>query len=689
MVAVPRDRADQLKVFLPSPRVAQRSSGRGAGGEGILKLVGIIVLLGSLFGAVPPILAGSPSAEQVSPISFELSVSGVSAPMQMAEPPDGSGRFFIVSKYGTVRIAIDGEVLREPFLDITDQVNSEFDESGMFSIAFHPDFVNNGLFFVTFTNINRTNTVMRYHVSRDDPNRADPESRQVVLAIPDDIPKYHNAGGLAFGLDGYLYISTGDDTDEEAAQDLMSWKGKILRIDPLVGPVAPGQLAYRIPPDNPFAELDSAQPEIWAYGLRNPWRFSFDRETGDLYIGDVGQSDWEEVNFQAAGTDGGQNYGWPMMEARHCFRPLEGCDQAGLTLPIAEYSHDEGCAVIGGFVYRGSYSPDLYGRYLFADICSGDLLSLQRNTDDDWMLQGLAQSHLLVTSFAQDQAGELYVTSFENGGLRRIVSREPTVFDSPAFATTWARTDAPVSEGEVARSWTWGPWETGEVMVEPYEQSPDGWRTVVYLDKARMEITEPDADPTLSWYVTNGLLVAEMIVGRVQLGDDHYAPSTPAEVNVAGDANDPKGPTYASFGAVLDRLPLQTGQIVDQRIDRSGNVTVEPMLADFDIRIATVDAATNHAVAAPFWEFMQSQGVVREDGEDTIGALFPDPVFATGRPITDPYWADVTVAGVSKLVLIQCFERRCLTYTPDNAPEWQVEAGNVGQHYRDWRYGGG
>ena len=646
-----------------------------------------VIALSTLASILLPGFDGSSAHLVNEEISFELAASGVSGPMHMAEPPDGTGRVFIVSNPGLVYIAVDGELLREPFLDISDQVTSEHSESGLFSIAFHPDYSANGLFFLSFTRTDAMNVVMRYQVSDEDADRADPASGRTVLAIPDKVPEHHNGGGLAFGPDGYLYISTGDDATEEDAQSLLSLHGKILRIDPVTKALAVGDEAYRIPPDNPYAEVDDARPEIWASGLRNPWRFSFDRETGDLYIADVGQSNWEEINHQPAASPGGENYGWPIMEGNHCFRPADGCDQAGLTLPVAEYSHDEGCAIIGGHVYRGTRSPALDGHYLFTDICSGMLRGLTRDADGSWTVEPLGDTHLTVTSFAEDQAGEVYILSFESGALRRVVAAEPARFDSPAYEATWARTDRPVAGGDVARTWTWGPWETGRTMIERYEQSPDGWRTVIYLDKSRMEITSPDDDSSQPWYVTNGLLVVELITGRIQVGDNYYAPSTPAEVNVAGDADDQGGPTYASFLPVLDRAPLPVDSIVTQRLSRAGGVTVDDDLAEFAAMIVTIDEVTNHAVAEPFWELMHSQGLIWEDGELQTGALFPDPIFATGRPITDPYWADVAVGGTVKPVLIQCFERRCLTFTPDNPEGWRVEAGNVGQHYWRWRYG--
>ena len=648
-----------------------------------------IVLAGSL-----PALAVQPGgaerdATQAGDIevTFEATVTGVSSPMHMAEAPDGSGRLFIVNNAGVVRVFADGQLLGEPFLDITDLVDDQYDESGLFSITFHPQYADNGLFFVSFTSTEQTNAVMRFSVSADDPNQADPASSVSVLDIPDEVPAFHNGGGLEFGPDGYLYITMGDDTLEENPQSLLSWHGKLLRIDPLTGPVGPGEPAYVIPPDNPFVDRDDALPEIWAYGLRNPWRATFDRETGDLYTADVGQDDWEEVNFQPAGSPGGENYGWNIMEGNHCFPPDSECDPEGLAPPVGEYSHDDGCAVIGGYVYRGTASPALYGKYLFADICSGILWGLQRDENGEWQQELLAETNLTISSFAEDEHGELYVVTFQNGAVRRIVADGHDPEDSPAFDETWARSDGPVAGGDVARSWIWGPLDDRDVRVERYDEAPGGVRTVVYFDKSRMEITYPDGDQESPWYVTNGLLVAEMIVGRVQIGDDLYEPREPAGVNVAGDPDDPDSPTYASFRDLLDEPPLPFDQAVIQRLDRDGVVTSDEGLSGHGVMIEAIDEATGHAIAGPFWEFMNSEGPIMVDGQLQSGPLFPDPVFATGRPITEPYWTNVAVAGTDKLVLVQCFERRCLTYTPDNPEDWQVEAGNVGQHYKSWRYG--
>jgi cytochrome c2 len=256
-----------------------------------------------------------------------------------------------------------------------------------------------------------------------------------------------------------------------------------------------------------------------------------------------------------------------------------------------------------------------------------------------------------------------------------------------AFERTWTRTDFPVANGQVSRTWMWGPIDAAFETTEPYAEAPGGERLVAYFDKSRMEITDPDGDQSSIWYVTNGLLSTELITGRMQLGDNTFEQREPANVNVAGDAGDPTGPTYATFGAVLDDPAMAEGTVLIWRIDRAGNVTEDSALAGQNVTAGHYDDVTDHTVAQPFWDFMTSIGMVYEDGSFTIAPLFENPFFATGRPITEAYWANVQVAGTYQDVLMQCFERRCLTFTPDNDPNWQVEAGNVGQHYHAWRYG--
>jgi hypothetical protein len=253
------------------------------------------------------------------------------------------------------------------------------------------------------------------------------------------------------------------------------------------------------------------------------------------------------------------------------------------------------------------------------------------------------------------------------------------------FQQTWERTDKPVSDLTVSRTWMWGPSANTTALSEEYAESPDGMRQVQYFDKSRMEINNPNAVRDL-WYVTNGLLVDELIRGRIQVGDNQWLPAQPAVIPVAGDADDINGPTYAALANVLDADPLAEGVEISWRINSFGNVSMENPLTGHGVTAAFLDTETSHTVASPFWTFMNSSGTVWENGANVTANLFQNPFYATGRPITEAYWATVKVGGEVQDVLLQCFERRCLTYTPRNADGWKVEAGNVGQHYYAWRY---
>jgi len=264
------------------------------------------------------------------------------------------------------------------------------------------------------------------------------------------------------------------------------------------------------------------------------------------------------------------------------------------------------------------------------------------------------------------------------------VSAAPTGHD--AFMDTWARSDLPVAAGRISRTWMWGPEPFTTPLREPYADAPGGTRLVQYFDKSRMEITDPALDRSSPWYVTNGLLAKELITGQLQLGDATFEPHPPAQVNVAGDPDDPTAPTYATFGSLLATPPLPVGTLVTQTLDRSGTVGEDPALARYGVVASVHVPETNHSVASVFWAFMNSRGTVYTSWRFREDALFPNPFYATGFPITEPYWTRVRVGGTPRDVLVQCFERRCLTYTPDNPPGWQVEAGNVGQHYYRWRY---
>jgi hypothetical protein len=268
-----------------------------------------------------------------------------------------------------------------------------------------------------------------------------------------------------------------------------------------------------------------------------------------------------------------------------------------------------------------------------------------------------------------------------------VVARAEAPGNGP-FRRTWARTDRPVAELRASRTWMWGPQANSVLLYEDYAESPDGRRVVQYYDKSRMEITDPDGDQSVPWYVTNGLLVVELVSGRLQLGDNAFVDHQPAAVNVAGDADDPTGPTYATFGPLRAEPPLPDGAIITQRLARDGTVTADPELAGHGVTATqrVTVPGIDHQVASPFWTFMNSSGTIYAGGGYSEAALFPNPYYATGLPISEAYWANVKVGGSYRDVLMQCFERRCLTYTPGNPDGFLVEAGNVGQHYYAWRY---
>ncbi len=351
---------------------------------------------------------------------FSQVLTGLSQPVGITHSGDGTGRLFITEKTGFIRILQDGQLLGEPFLDVSALITPDAQaEQGLLGLAFHPDYQTNGLFFIYYSNANTKDggaadtVVVRYKVSGD-PNKADPASAKIILTIEQPFWN-HNGGHLAFGPDGYLYIGTGDGGDggdpQENAENLTKLLGKILRLDV-------NAETYIVPATNPFSPESGAATEIWAYGLRNPWKFSFDRKTGDLYIADVGQELYEEVNVQSASSKGGENYGWNQMEGMHCYEPAD-CDKSQYVWPVYEYAHgDDGVSVTGGFVYRGTQLPELDGAYIYADFASGKIWTL-RFTEGVWLNELLEQSTLLVSSFGEDEAGEVYLMDF-NGGLYKL-----------------------------------------------------------------------------------------------------------------------------------------------------------------------------------------------------------------------------------------------------------------------------
>ena len=336
--------------------------------------------------------------------SWQPFVSGLQRPVDLQA--DGSGRLFVIEKVGRIRTIQNGQLLLTPFLDITDRVNNSGNEMGLLGLAFHPAYSQNGFLYVNYTGRGGNTFISRFNASGDN---ADPNSEKILLTVDQPFPN-HNGGVLAFGPDGYLYAGLGDGglggDPFGNAQSLSTLLGKILRIDINNGD------PYAVPADNPFGN------EIWAYGLRNPWRMSFDSMTGDLYIADVGQGTWEEIDYLPAGSPGGTNFGWDFREGAHDY---EGTAPSGLVDPVAEYSHAEGgCSVTGGYVYRGAMT-EWNGIYLYGDYCTGFIWGLIRS-NDGWQKQLLFDVDVTITSFGQDEAGEIYLLS-DSGGIYRLARK--------------------------------------------------------------------------------------------------------------------------------------------------------------------------------------------------------------------------------------------------------------------------
>lgn len=363
------------------------------------------------------LLAATAPAQDVALLPI---ASGLSQPVALTHA--GDTRLFITQQIGMIQIYDALGLRATPFLDIRSLVLSG-GERGLLSVAFHPLYRDNGFFFVYYTNKNGDNSIARYKVSSD-PDRADPASGTILLTIPHPDFANHNGGQLQFGPDGYLYIGTGDGGSggdpNNHAQDLTQLLGKLLRID--VDHGSP----YAIPSSNPFFGRGNARNEIWAYGLRNPWRFSFDRSTGDLWIGDVGQNTYEEVDLQPATSIGGENYGWRKMEGFHCYNPTTNCTDPSFTMPIIEYSHAQGaCSITGGYRYRGTQIPSLKGAYLYGDYCTGTIWTATQ-TNGVWVSKTLFTTTISISSFGEDVSGELYVMDVAKGIVYKFISRGVT-----------------------------------------------------------------------------------------------------------------------------------------------------------------------------------------------------------------------------------------------------------------------
>lgn len=390
----------------------------------------------------------------------------------------GDERLFITQQAGLIRILLpeSGTVLGTPFLDITDRVNSSGNERGLLGLAFHPDYLNNGYFYVNYTGAGGHTRISRFELNAGNPNQADPDSELILMTVNQPFSN-HNAGALEFGPDGYLYITMGDGGSGgdpgNRSQNPLERLGKMLRID--VDNTDAG-LNYGIPASNPFVNTADTLSEIWALGLRNPWRFSFDRLTGDMWIGDVGQNAWEEINFQPADSPGGENYGWRCYEGFATFN-TSGCGPANAYVaPVMTYQTGvQGCSVTGGFVYRGCAYPEMYGYYLYADYCSGRFWSLFPDGAggfENTLLADLANNQFV--SFGEDAQGELYVAALGQGRIYRVAdaSGAEYAYEVGSVSTTCEQ----AADGELFVNWTgdgaepsmieWSNGETGALLSE-------------------------------------------------------------------------------------------------------------------------------------------------------------------------------------------------------------------------------
>lgn len=367
---------------------------------------------------IGPSALSSPASVAAITLQQVLPEQTLEQPVHLAAVPDGSGDLVVVEQGGRILRFAPGAASARLFLDLRDRATPAFGEKGLLSIAFDPDYANNRFFYVDYTAADPLRTVVSRFQAPAGDAAVVAACEQVLLEV-DQPYSNHNGGQLAFGPDGMLYVALGDGggagDPQGNGQNRNTLLGSILRID--VHHQDPGR-AYAIPPDNPFAQAtDGSRGEIWAYGLRNPWRFSFDRLTGALYAGDVGQYHVEEIDRIVPGG----NYGWNRMEGTRCYEPAEGCSQPGLQLPIVEYGHSYGVAVVGGFVYRGRALTRLYGRYVFGDFGSGKIWSIRTDAAGLSELEPVLETRLIISSFGEDADGELYVLDFSGGRVFRLV----------------------------------------------------------------------------------------------------------------------------------------------------------------------------------------------------------------------------------------------------------------------------
>lgn len=464
--------------------------------------------------------------------------------VDIANAGDGSGRLFLVKRTGQVYIVNENIELETPFLDLSGRVVSNEREQGLLSLAFAPDYSTSGYFYVWYTGAGGGTVLSRVKVSGD-PDMADAASEQVVLSVaqPDT---NHNGGRVRFGPDGMLYLGLGDGGGAfdplGVAQDGDSLLGKLIRID-----VNTTNGSYAVPADNPYVGNAGFKDEIWASGLRNPWRISFDSTTGDLYIGDVGQNQWEEIDFQPANSSGGENYGWSLMEGTECTGGGNSCDQSGLAFPVAQYGHENGnCSVTGGEVYRGQSYPNMYGKYIFADHCSGRFWSLSK-AGNNWTTVLLTDTAHRVSSFGLGEDGSLYMSSLAGGVF--LISDGEVVPESISINS--GMNDAWFNPATVGQGLLITVFEGTDVMFA-------AWFTYD-VERPPADVTAVLGDPGHRWLTAQGTFL-----GNTAILEIHQS------VGGVFDASVPKPSIAEKIGEMTIEWSDCNAAVVSYTIDSSG-----------------------------------------------------------------------------------------------------------------------
>ena len=575
-----------------------------------------------VLAALAAVGSAAPSAAEWPQISLVKRFSGFTQPVQITQAGDGSGRLFFVEQPGRIRVSRGGTLLPVPFLDIVSRVSC-CGERGLLSVAFPPGYGSKRYFYVDYTDT-AGNTVISRHRLGADADVADPGSEQIVLTIAQPYSN-HNGGQLAFGPDGYLYVGMGDGGSggdpQNNAQSPTSLLGKILRID-----VESGAAPYAVPVSNPFAGRAGYRGEIWALGLRNPWRFSFDRRTGDLFIGDVGQNRYEEVDFQPAGDPGGENYGWRIMEAGHCYDP-NPCNQTGLLQPVFEYDHSQGCSVTGGFVYRGSLYPRMQGVYFFADYCSGRLWGLRRDGNSFQSTQ-LLDSPYTVSTFGEDEAGNVYLADYGRGDVYQVTdpgAMAGYVYRVPAIAHN-------VGAGGTR-------WRSDVAVVN--RSGFAGSLTLTYLSPD-LQLTQAVGLPaggTVEWRNVLESLFGLALTGNTA-GLVEVVADVPLAITARSYSEGPQGTMGQDFPALTDSDALLPGRVGILPQLRRGNGfytnlgVVNLGTATCTVAVRAFDTAGSQVGTTRLFTVEGGQWVQQYDFLASVGAGDRDTAYATVEVVT-------------------------------------------------------